>query len=699
MASNISILIQAKDQASATVSKLSKSISANVGAMADQVKSALNTASVALGAVGVGLTAYSKQSLDYTTQLVGTVKALTRQTGLTTEEGSRLSYVLQRMGLDAGATTSIFNFFAKKIADTEGPLKDLGINTQDASGKQRGFRDILLDVADKFASMPDGVAKSTLALDIFGRQGASMVKVLNNGRAGIEELEKTADNLGVTLTDKTVNAVLAYSRSQKDLAESTGGLKLQVGALTAPVLTELNNTLLSLTQRVIGTDSPLKTAIVNVIAFGGPVATAAAAMLGFIANLSTINGGLGSFAGLALGAAVALIGSGGLFIVLSQFMGLNFAPLRASLDHLFDAFLKSAGDSATNLGKFADSPAWQKVKGRGNDIIVKLAESIDRVTKALTDGGLSAGIQQIGAEFGKIDVQGIIIAVIGKMADFPWEEHSQKMMEGMLRLLSALAARTAEFVALATPDLLKMAMGIIDGLVRGIFTYAIENPIDFAMLLLMLGFLPAKVLAALGGLLAKIPIVGPFISWILTSLGAVGDFLLTPVKALFGRVGTKMVEGIKGGWDDAIGWLRGVVDGGLAGIRGAAEGAFNFVRNINWGEAIKAAGKGIGNSVIGLIEGGINGALKGLPGSPKINIPRFYKGVQNFGGGLAVVGDINGRGGEVLNLPRGTDVIPNAQAKEMLGGGRSIEIVQHIHNEIDMRNAISEIGWKLRTAS
>ncbi len=49
-------------------------------------------------------------------------------------------------------------------------------------------------------------------------------------------------------------------------------------------------------------------------------------------------------------------------------------------------------------------------------------------------------------------------------------------------------------------------------------------------------------------------------------------------------------------------------------------------------------------------------------------IPGFAEGVQNFGGGLAVVGE---RGPELVRLPKGSDVIPNNQIG-MMGGGSGL---------------------------
>lgn len=69
---------------------------------------------------------------------------------------------------------------------------------------------------------------------------------------------------------------------------------------------------------------------------------------------------------------------------------------------------------------------------------------------------------------------------------------------------------------------------------------------------------------------------------------------------------------------------------------------------------------GPGGTALGFAVGAALVALGGLMKS--IKLPSFAGGVQNFGGGLALVGE---RGPELVNLPRGSDVIPN----HMLGSG------------------------------
>lgn len=99
----------------------------------------------------------------------------------------------------------------------------------------------------------------------------------------------------------------------------------------------------------------------------------------------------------------------------------------------------------------------------------------------------------------------------------------------------------------------------------------------------------------------------------------------------------------------AVNWLygtgRAIIDGLINGIR-------DGISSI--GRAIGGANNAIGNAV--------KGALRGI-------IPGFATGVQNFRGGLAVVGE---EGPELVNLPRGSDVIPNNQITN--GGGSTVNI-------------------------
>lgn len=153
----------------------------------------------------------------------------------------------------------------------------------------------------------------------------------------------------------------------------------------------------------------------------------------------------------------------------------------------------------------------------------------------------------------------------------------------------------------------------------------------------------------------------------------IGFFATLPIKLpiyVFQAIGAII------GWLMSINWgavfasIGRAFEGVWQWVKSSAQNAWEYIKNINWGAVLTNIGRGIGNSIVGMIEGAINGALSGLPGKPRVNLPRFAGGVENFAGGLAIVGE---RGPEVVSLPRGSSVIPNNQIGGM-GSSTNINI-------------------------
>ena len=72
----------------------------------------------------------------------------------------------------------------------------------------------------------------------------------------------------------------------------------------------------------------------------------------------------------------------------------------------------------------------------------------------------------------------------------------------------------------------------------------------------------------------------------------------------------------------------------------------------------------------------------------------YAEGVQNFGGGLALVGE---KGPEIVNLPRGSDVIPNEVAfgeGGFGGGGSAIVNIGNVYEKSDVDMITRELGFK-----
>lgn len=122
----------------------------------------------------------------------------------------------------------------------------------------------------------------------------------------------------------------------------------------------------------------------------------------------------------------------------------------------------------------------------------------------------------------------------------------------------------------------------------------------------------------------------------------------------------------------------------------AIQGAWRKIVGLDWGAIVVNVGKGIANTIIDLINGGIRGAFRSVPilKDHIPQIPHFSHGVRNFEGGLAVVGDVNGSGGEVVDLPRGSNVYSNSESKQMMGAQNTYNI-----ENVNLTTAEATMAW------
>jgi hypothetical protein len=159
-------------------------------------------------------------------------------------------------------------------------------------------------------------------------------------------------------------------------------------------------------------------------------------------------------------------------------------------------------------------------------------------------------------------------------------------------------------------------------------------------------------------------------------LGAIASF----VSGAWGKVESALARPIR------------VVSGVFSGFAQILQDIWNLLGSLA-GAADRAA------SAIDKVSS-IAGKIKGIAS----HIPGFAEGVTNYGGGLAIVGE---RGPELVNLPRGSDVIPNhrlAPALSRLAGSSSARVAGLfegatfiVRDELDALAVGAAVSGKLAT--
>ena len=167
------------------------------------------------GKLGVALSVTAfvgmiKSSIDLQDQL----SKLSEKTGTSVETLAGLKFAADQNGTSLESLAHASKKLASNMAENPDVFKKFGIDAKDSTGA-------LVQLADIFATMPDGVEKTALAVKLMGKNGEEMIPFLNQGGKALKETVEQGQKLYPITTDnakaaKEFNDQLSLLRAQSE---------------------------------------------------------------------------------------------------------------------------------------------------------------------------------------------------------------------------------------------------------------------------------------------------------------------------------------------------------------------------------------------------------------------------------------------------------------------------------------------------
>ena len=208
MPSKKTIVIEAKDNTKQAFNKVSKNLNnmdTSVNATArsmDKLKGAIKGV---LGAIS--LTAFAsatRSTLEYADALGKTSARL----GITTTALQTLRFAATQSGMTTEALEMSMQRFTRRLAEASqgtGVLKDtfgkLGMSIRNTDGSMKTAEQMLGEVADKLAEIPDQGERVRLAFQMFDSEGVKMVNMLQGGSGALDDMRKKLEATGAVLSE------------------------------------------------------------------------------------------------------------------------------------------------------------------------------------------------------------------------------------------------------------------------------------------------------------------------------------------------------------------------------------------------------------------------------------------------------------------------------------------------------------------
>lgn len=207
-------------------------------------KAATTTVTLLAGAAGLAVAALQvRGQIDLLDQL----DDLREKTGIAVESLSALRFAGEATGTPFEALTGGLTKLSRQMAEAAGGNKEaaaafaaVGVSVTDQAGKLRGADEVLADLADRFASYEDGAGKAALAQQFFGKTGADMIPILNQGSRGLSDLRDEAQKLGVVFDSEMAAKAAEFNDNLTKMDIALQGVKVTIVSQLIPGLTELS---------------------------------------------------------------------------------------------------------------------------------------------------------------------------------------------------------------------------------------------------------------------------------------------------------------------------------------------------------------------------------------------------------------------------------------------------------------------------
>lgn len=196
---------------------------------------------VVAGATAVGTAAY-KMASD-TAAAADNVDKMSQKIGISRTAYQEWDYVMSQNGmsvdkLQTGIKTLTTKMDAAKAgtASATEAFEALGVSVTNSDGSLRSQEEVFEDTIKALQSMDNETERAALATELFGKAGVEMAPLLNQTAESTEALKNKAHELGMVMSDETIDAGVTFTDTVDTIKRSISGMMNNLGGTVLPIV-------------------------------------------------------------------------------------------------------------------------------------------------------------------------------------------------------------------------------------------------------------------------------------------------------------------------------------------------------------------------------------------------------------------------------------------------------------------------------
>lgn len=214
------------------------------GGMA-KISKAAAVARIALASLGVGLgvaafVSFAKKGID----AADAAGKVAQKIGISTAQFTKYAYAANLGDVSTekfGAQLIKLSQNVDKAASGQKVLAEqfarIGIDAEELRGRDVGA--IFEKIVGSLSKVPDGAAKTRVAVALLGKGAADLIPLINEGTEGLQKYGEEAERTGNVITDKTAKAADEFNDSLDRLGKVSSGLGIALANKLLPSINDI----------------------------------------------------------------------------------------------------------------------------------------------------------------------------------------------------------------------------------------------------------------------------------------------------------------------------------------------------------------------------------------------------------------------------------------------------------------------------
>jgi hypothetical protein len=214
---------------------------ASMGAMkghAESLGSSITRMAAQAGTALAAMFAVSKfkDMIQGSIEYGASIENMSRKMGLSTNEYQKLSYVAKQSGGDIDRLGRAFSTMSK-LAETSNSI--LGVSTKDSNGHLKDQGKLFEELLIRISEIPNPTERMAASMKVFGMSGREVFNIASQGKDRIHELMEETNGYGIIIDKSVLKRLHDAEEAQNRLNFAWKNASAEITVSLVPAITEL----------------------------------------------------------------------------------------------------------------------------------------------------------------------------------------------------------------------------------------------------------------------------------------------------------------------------------------------------------------------------------------------------------------------------------------------------------------------------